>query len=424
MDQQRDAQSNQPPAGAASAPPEPLSFDGLCQAVATAAAIRIVTELQPMGGPSDKLYPPTYEGGTYATERRRVGDREVDTVLLDSVQSQANRMELALLAAVERKDVAIPLLVADFSEWFPSVGRITALEAPHRVYDAIFRDSLDRDSHRFREGVGKELYAASLHNATPLLQLCPTALIFGAWDSTSLKPGYIQPKFERVLVSEIVGYDAVKGRKTSSRIDPLSIERIAKIYKHGDWWTAYESKADRDGNGEPILFPARRGEHPGRAALILHGNIPPTIEDGGYTISHAVQTTVLSLIALRRLHFPVGKAKPDIATDHAAQTLLATLALYSIAYQREEGYDLRSRCVLVPAGPAHYELVGSGATQVQRFALDAASATALFKQAVEQLPGTLGWSPAEILLRPSDDVLRLIRVSRELDTTTGEGRPN
>jgi CRISPR-associated protein Csb1 len=94
----------------------------LRQAVATAAAIRIVTELQPMGSSSDKIYPPTYAGGEYATELRRLDGREVNTVLLDSVQSQANRMEEALQAAVDRKEIAIPLLVADFSEWFPSVG--------------------------------------------------------------------------------------------------------------------------------------------------------------------------------------------------------------------------------------------------------------------------------------------------------------
>ena len=86
--------------------------------------------------------------GAYATELRRVNGREVNTVLLDSVQSQANRMELALLAAYEHKDIAIPLLVTDFSPWFPSVGRLTTLEAPHRVYDAIFRDSLDTGGHQ------------------------------------------------------------------------------------------------------------------------------------------------------------------------------------------------------------------------------------------------------------------------------------
>jgi CRISPR-associated protein Csb1 len=51
-----------------------LSFDALCNAVKGAAAIRIVTKLEPAGGPGDKVFPPTYEGGQYAMELRRVGD--------------------------------------------------------------------------------------------------------------------------------------------------------------------------------------------------------------------------------------------------------------------------------------------------------------------------------------------------------------
>jgi CRISPR-associated protein Csb1 len=219
-------------------------------------------------------------------------------------------------------------------------------------------------------------------------------------------------------VSEIVGYDAVGGKKTSSRIDPLSIELVAKVYKRGDWWTADDSKADRDA-GSPIPYGPTGEKSKGRASLIIHGNVLPSISEGGYTISHAIQTTVLSLIALRRLHFPAGKAKPDPATDHATQAMLAALALCAITYQREEGYDLRSRCVLIPTGPAQFELVGSDATQLRAFDLDVAGATALFREAVTKLPAALSWKPRELALKPSDDVLQLIRISRELDTAPG-----
>jgi CRISPR-associated protein Csb1 len=89
--------------------PATLDLKTLREAVAgsdgrspTAAAFRCVTEYQPAGGAADKVFPPTYEGGKYAMEKRRLPGREggaepVDCVLLDSVQSQANRMELALL---------------------------------------------------------------------------------------------------------------------------------------------------------------------------------------------------------------------------------------------------------------------------------------------------------------------------------------
>jgi Response regulator receiver domain len=43
-----------------------------------AAAFRCVTELQPAGGPGDKVFPPTYEGGEYALEERLIDGQLCD----------------------------------------------------------------------------------------------------------------------------------------------------------------------------------------------------------------------------------------------------------------------------------------------------------------------------------------------------------
>ena len=80
--------------------PDELTLDVVKHAVAdNAAAFRCITEYQPAGGAGDKVFPPTYEGGKYAVETRIIRGERVQCVLLDSVQSQANRMELALLEA-------------------------------------------------------------------------------------------------------------------------------------------------------------------------------------------------------------------------------------------------------------------------------------------------------------------------------------
>jgi len=134
-----------------------LSISTLREAVQEVVALRLITTLEPAGGPGGKLFPPTYMGGQYHLETRRVDDSEVQTVVLDSVQSQANRMELALLAARDRGELSFPLIVADFSKELPHIGRITALDASHRIADAIFRDSLlsgvrFRDSEAGRRG--------------------------------------------------------------------------------------------------------------------------------------------------------------------------------------------------------------------------------------------------------------------------------
>ena len=53
-----------------------LTLDVLKQAVGGhAAAFRCVTEYQPAGGVGDRVFPPTYEGGKYAVEKRVVGNR-------------------------------------------------------------------------------------------------------------------------------------------------------------------------------------------------------------------------------------------------------------------------------------------------------------------------------------------------------------
>ncbi|HEX7164007.1 MAG TPA: type I-U CRISPR-associated protein Cas7, partial [Trebonia sp.] len=104
-----------------------ISYLELRDGVAGAAAgIRCRTELQPLGGAGDKVFPPTYapEGDArikYALEERLVpspdgGSSEVvQAVVLDSVASQANRFELALLEAIRRGELAVPVTSVDFA---------------------------------------------------------------------------------------------------------------------------------------------------------------------------------------------------------------------------------------------------------------------------------------------------------------------
>jgi CRISPR-associated protein Csb1 len=88
--------------------PTSLSLQTLTAMVAgDAVAIRATTKLLPAGGPGDKVFPPTYVKDKqavtkYAMEIRKVDGREVQTVLLDSVASQANRIEEALLEGWRR----------------------------------------------------------------------------------------------------------------------------------------------------------------------------------------------------------------------------------------------------------------------------------------------------------------------------------
>jgi len=271
-----------------------LTLDLLKQAVrGSASAVRLRVRLQPAGGAGTKVFPPTYIGGVYATEKRLIEGQPVECVLLDSVQSQANRLEQALLQAYRDGKMKFPLIAVKFPAEVPGVGddnEVTTLDAPHRIFDAILRDS-ERGDKPFRAQLkaggardrskispeGESIALANPRYATPLLELCPTALVFGAWDSTGAAGG-LGNKFARALVSEIVGVRAVYGVRTASRIDPLGITTM-KIYAdpQGDW-TIHEVKDDKE---KDVLF-ARKdsSKDKGKPTEINHSNITPDIGHG------------------------------------------------------------------------------------------------------------------------------------------------
>jgi CRISPR-associated protein Csb1 len=377
-------------------------------------AVRCITRLAPAGGQGDKIFPPTYEGGKYATENRLINGQEVSTVLLDSVQSQANRMEQALLEAIRSGECDIPVLQVKIPR-LNGETVITSLEAPHRVFDAIFRDSL-LGGKKFREStLGKRLVEARADNATALFEACPTALIFGMWDSTGGEGAVGTAKFPRLLVSEIVGLQAVNGRKTSSRIDPLGIGRdAATVYRsESDMWTLSPEEAAKDRKKNPEKFGT------GRPSEINHSNILPSVsgegESGGVTISEAIQTTVLSFPQLRRLRFPMpgtGKALPE--RDVVGRTVLAALALYAVALQRDEGYFLRSRCHLIPLEPSDYQFIGTTAQDIEKVHLPADVIRHALNELVDRAKKLdLAWQQKVIELVPTPKLVELVRRSDE-----------
>ena len=405
-----------------------LTLAALTAAVAShAAAFRCVTEYQPAGGRGDKVFPPTYEGGKYAVETRvlprvnsQTGKEEsvrVECVLLDSVQSQANRMELALLDAHRDGRVNLPLLVAKFNqEVLLKKFEVTSLEAPHRIADAIFRDSL-LDGVMFRKSdKGKLLDTTDVRNATGMFGLCPMALLFGLWDSTGPRGG-LGAKFQRAIVSEIIGIDATLGTETSSRLDPAQIVRGAgPLYSRSqilndapDWQLISTNGAKKLGKD-------------GKPSEANHGNVTPGLKDGGFTLARAKQTTVISLSALRRLRFPLtGAATSDSAVELAARTVLTALGLAAATLTREEGADLRSRCHLVAQAMPEWELLDvPGSTEQQQFTLSGDSALALLGEAIKAAQDLgLPWE-GEIMLIPHDDLVELVRRSQVLASATGD----
>jgi len=404
---------------------ENLTLEALQDAIkGTAAAFRCRRRLQPAGGEGDKVFPPTFAEATYAVESRRVPGREqaVTCVLLDSVQSQANRMELALQEAVDAGKIKLPMIEVDFTEHDPTgdagadrergrlidaVGKVTSLQVPHRLADAIIRDS-EWNGVAFRlSDKGKTLNTASFANATPLFELCPTSLVFGMWDSTGPKGG-LGPKFERAMVSEIIGVGAEwqdDYRARGVRRDPLEIRAAVQVVKNADTsWTAAAEK--EKGGTEP--------------SKINHSSVPFHSLNSGTTIEYAEQTTTLSLICLRRLRFPVNAASPSQEADSAARTALAALGLCAAALAFESGMGLRSRCLLWPAGPMIWELLERPGQEPKTFSLSVDGAISLLKAAIAGVKETrLPWPDDPIVLKPSVELVKLVRLSQLEATKEG-----
>lgn len=412
-----------------------LTLESLQRAVAGgAAAIRCVTRLQPAGGKGDKVFPPTYATGDrattrYAFEERRIDGQSVRSVLLDSVASQANRLEESLQAAWDEQHLNFPVITIDFRDQagLADLDTISSLQAPHRIADALLRDSLDASDRktRFRDTpIGKAYTEATVKNATAVYSSCPTALIFGVWDSTGPKGG-MGSKFQRALVSEIVGVGAAPGVKTASRLDPAGIQANVPVYQDKadpSEWTTDEAQAKKE-KGKPAPFSRRGAEGKGKPSAVNHSNVAPTVDDkaGGVTIDYAQQTTVLSLPALRKLRFPMdASGKPlagasRIAAENAVRTALAALALAGVTEQRARGYDLRSRSFLIPEDgkPLTFEVVPVDGGPGAPHSLSPEAARRLVEQA-EAAARQHGfpWQRQPINLVPAPKLSGLIRESR------------
>jgi len=395
----------------------------LQSAITSAAAIRLRQRLQPEGGAGDKVFPPTFNGGVYCWENRRMGDAAVQCVLLDSVAAQANRLEEALSGAVA-DGLKLPELRVDFSRDYPELGQIGVLSAPHRVFDAIIRDTLIDGKIFGKSTLYTKLAAANIRNANALMEHAPTALLFGCWDSTGAAGG-LGNKFARALTSEMIGVNASFGETQGGvRTDPLGILKEASVTTKEalEWGVAGKSEA------KSAAKAVRPSEINHGNILVSNANDPVKVlvtangaqviethtTRGGVTVDHALQISVLSINALRRLRFPNSDGTASTERDSAARRVLAALGMLALTLGREQGYWLRSRCGLVAEGLADFELVHADG-RVEAFQMDSKSARAEFDAAVADAKKVgLAWNEEPTMLTPQPKLIELIKKSRDI----------
>ena len=373
----------------------------LRSAMPNSSALRLVVRLQP--AMSDGLvYPPTYEQGQHIFRPAWVNGSSRDAVLLDSVQSQANRIELAILDAhrrgvIQYPDIGITVKTELGDEHY------SVLELSHRIYDAALRMCTLNGTLFPDSAIGQAVFKARLDRARALFEHAPVTLVLGGWDSHG-GGGPLVAKLPRLVTSEVVGLDAKRVDRGSVKFDPMDIRKDAgPVYLSSNPTRLFEVDKQKAAD------PKDKGKRPSEVGL---GNVP-NFSQRGAVITEALQTSVISFAAARRLRFETANGSIDRARDLAGQLATVALGLYGLLAQMEAGYNLRSGCDLLPLHQPRLEIIGQSLQDVSEIAVDAVSAQACLKQALKDAE-TLGlaWRSEPVTVVADDRLVTLIERSR------------
>lgn len=268
-------------------------------------ALHLTEFLQPVEGPGQPFFPPTFasKGNPYNIDKLADG---TSVALVDSVGSQANRME-PLFLREPYQDLVPQISIAYGDPKKETDGKVSLLEVGHRLGDAIVRCT------ELKARAQEAFIAISRGDATALAKLAPTSLVFGAWDSRETGA-----KVPRIVQSVIRAWDVCALSRSAQYFPPLNYA------EHG---VISEKAAENEKSPE-----AQRG----------YAAVPSTGAHGGIVASGPIRRDLtVNLVALRRL------TGPD------AEKLRAyILGLSIVAAIEPQDPFLRQGCLLVPDSDA------------------------------------------------------------------------
>lgn len=315
-------------------------------------ALSSVTHLAPAAGEHALISPAKYtsrgtDGSAYLYEDRYIDGSLVRTVLIDARTSVANRMEDAINLAIEDEHELLsklPRTAVQYSDQNGGTYQLSDTELPHRLFDAHLRLSTLDGQPLTSNDAYRAARNATNNNAMPLLNLSPTTVLFGGWDSTRKSN---QVRFPSAIVGEIIGVigdqesQASPTKRSGARIDPVGAK--IQFTPEAAQQAAEVQKDELSEKTYKNLSSARKGMVSG-ADLGL-GAIPPSSEAlDGIATRDIIRSYVLSFSTLRRLRFGTG---PD--GDASIRVLLAALAINGMVRNDSELY-LRANCHLVETG--------------------------------------------------------------------------
>lgn len=279
-------------------------------------ALVLTETLEPALGADAEIFPPTFakDGCPYNIDELRTdiapaaakdGDI-INTCLIDSIGSQANRMETCF------KEKSLSGLVPQITV-VAKDQKANLLDIGHRIADAAVRFSeLEAEAHDAIVKLEKS------GNALDLARLAPTSLIFGFWDSRET-----QFKFGRILSCVIratnVGY----------------VTRSAQFDAVFDAKQMFDDKEYREYG---------TGSNNALSAIGLQ-DAPAAGTHGGVRVFGTItRRTQINLVGLRALAATSENGDLEEAETMRLRRYLLGLAL--VAARCQTSYNLREGCLL------------------------------------------------------------------------------
>lgn len=284
--------------------------------------------LESVEGKDAVIFPPTYAKPERMRDEDWMGyniDRFEDgsnACLLDSVGSQANRMEPIFMR--ERYKQLVPQVIIKVKD----SKQINLLEAGHRAADAIARFAGRPEGDKHGKALGEMLWEAfkawqESGDAEPLAKIAPTSLVFGVWDSRAT-----QAKVPRIARSVIRAYNVRPQHRSAQFNPPL---------QYVDEGLIDPSLDKGEGEKNPL---AQEGFRHSPAAWV-HGGIQ--------VLGEIRRDVSLNLVALRSLGVsPRPNEKPEKTAERTLRLrrYVLGLALVAVTQRDNQMFNLREGCLL------------------------------------------------------------------------------
>ena len=280
-------------------------------------ALAFRQKLEPIEGPDVPIFPPTYPANKdtkkHLHDTPYTVNKTKDDVWvcdLDSVQSQANRMEAAFTGE----------LAGDVPQHAVQAGkagnhrRVALTDLGHRAADASIRAT------DLAGDIREWMLAFHSGDPAPLARFAPTTLVYGGWDSRET-----QVKIPRVVRSQIRAHDVSVFTGSAQYSGAFKQEELDL--------TDAEWKAGAEVGFAPTPSVDAHG------GILVRGEI--------------VHSASITLNGIRKHR--IRKHRTDDGSDVLPNYLLG-LALGGLLVGSRD-YELRSGCFLVPAAPAEWRAV-------------------------------------------------------------------